>query len=331
MNREYIAAEDRYTKMSYARAGRSGILLPRISLGLWHNFGSECDMSLAADMITTAFDRGVTHFDLANNYGPRPGSAEQNFGRILKKLMPQHRDELIISTKAGHEMWPGPYGDNCSRKGLLASLDQSLGRMGLEYVDIFYTHRYDGVTPLEETASALTTAVRSGKALYAGISKYPPVQAREIYRLLREAGTPCLLSQYRYSLFERSIEAESLALAAEEGSGFIAFSSLAQGLLSDKYINGIPEGSRAAGSSPFLNSSHITPEKIAKVKQLNALAQERGESLAQMALQWTLRDERVSSLIVGASSVQQLNDNLDALSFAPLSGEELARIEDIML
>ncbi len=330
MEQRYVAAAERYDTMSYARCGESSLALPRISLGLWHNFGSESNLEEARKMIHYAFDRGVTHFDLANNYGPIAGSAESNFGDILRRDMSKHRDEMIISSKAGHEMWAGPYGGNSSRKKLIASVDQSLRRTRLEYFDIFYTHRYDGVTPIAETAQALTDIVRSGKALYVGVSKYPPREAAEIYGLLREAATPCLISQYRYSMFVRDIEAETIPLAAECGSGLIAFSPLAQGLLTDRYLDGIPSDSRAAGASIFLTSESITEQKIEVVRALNEVAQRRGQSLAQMALAWTLRDERMTSVIIGASSVSQIADNLGALANLTFSGEELRLIDDIL-
>ena len=261
---DYQPSEHRYEHMVYRRCGKSGLLLPAISLGLWHNFGSVDDFSVATDMIKFAFDHGVTHFDLANNYGPVPGSAEENFGKILKQHFQCYRDEMIISSKAGHEMWSGPYGGNSSRKNLMASIDQSLRRTGLEYFDIFYSHRYDGVTPVEETVQALIDMVKQGKALYVGLSKYPPAQAQKAYEWLQAAGVPCLVSQYRYSMFERAIEEESLALAHEYGSGFIAFSPLAQGLLTNKYLHGIPEHSRAARSTGFLRLDQVTEEQIGR-------------------------------------------------------------------
>lgn len=325
----YIPAPDRYTRMNYARCGQSGLLLPRISLGMWHNFGDVDDQQVARDIICTAFDKGVTHFDLANNYGPPPGSAEINFGRIYRDNLINHRDELIIASKAGHLMWEGPYGDGSSRKNIMASLHQSLRRTGLEYFDIFYSHRYDGVTPVEETAQTLIDIVKQGKALYVGISKYPPVQARQMYDLLRSAGVPCLISQYRYSMFERTIEQETLPLAHHEGSGFIAFSPLAQGLLTNKYLHGIPEHSRATRNG-FLKIEHITPAKVEAACRLNELASQRGQSLAQMALAWILRDERVTSVIVGASSVNQLIDNLKAIDNLTFATEELETIENIL-
>ena len=326
----YQPATERYERMQYKYCGRSGLKLPLISLGLWHNFGSVDDFTMATDMIKYAFDHGITHFDLANNYGPIPGSAETNFGRILRENFQGDRDEMIISFKAGHEMWAGPYGGNSSRKNLMASIDQSLRRTGLEYFDIFYTHRYDGVTPVEETIQALIDIVKRGKALYIGISKYPPEQARIAYEMLAKAGVPCLISQYRYSMFDRAVEAEILPFAAASGSGFIAFSPLAQGLLTDKYLNGIPEHSRAARSSGFLQRSQVTPEKIEAARQLNEIAHRRGQTLAEMALAWVLRDERMTSVIVGASSVNQLADNLKALEHLEFTSEELAEIEQIL-
>lgn len=321
---------DRYDKMQYTYCGNSGLLLPRISLGLWHNFGSVDDFGVATDMIKYAFDNGVTHFDLANNYGPEPGSAETNFGKILKENFQDYRDEMIISSKAGHSMWAGPYGDGSSRKNLMASIDQSLRRTGLEYFDIFYSHRYDGVTPVEETIQTLIDIVKQGKALYIGISKYPPAQARQAYEMMKAAGVPCLISQYRYSMFDRTIEPETLPLAAEYGSGMIAFSPLAQGLLTDKYLHGIPENSRAARSTGFLQLSQVTDDKIQKAMQLNELAARRGQTLAEMALAWVLKDERLTSVIVGASSVRQLAANLQTLDNLSFSAEELAEIETIL-
>ena len=321
---------DRYDKMQYAYCGNSGLLLPRISLGLWHNFGSVDDFGVATDMIKYAFDNGVTHFDLANNYGPVPGSAETNFGKILKENFQGYRDEMIISSKAGHSMWAGPYGDGSSRKNLMASIDQSLRRTGLEYFDIFYSHRYDGVTPVEETIQTLIDIVKQGKALYIGISKYPPAQAKQAYEMMKAAGVPCLISQYRYSMFDRLIEPETIPLAAEYGSGLIAFSPLAQGLLTDKYLHGIPENSRAARSTGFLQLSQVTDDKIQKAMKLNELAARRGQTLAEMALAWVLKDERMTSVIVGSSSVRQLAANLHALDNLSFTAEELAEIETIL-
>ena len=327
---DYQPSTDRYGKMQYKLCGNSGLLLPRISLGLWHNFGSVDDFGVATDMIKYAFDHGVTHFDLANNYGPVPGSAESNFGKILKDNFQGYRDEMIISSKAGHDMWAGPYGDGSSRKNLMASIDQSLRRTGLEYFDRFYSHRYDGVTPVEETMQALIDIVKQGKALYVGISKYPPQQAKQAYDMLKSAGVPCLISQYCYNMFNRAVEAETLPLAASYGSGFISFSPLAQGLLTDKYLKGIPEGSRAARPTGFLQTSQVTPELVRKASLLNELALRRGQSLAQMALAWVLKDERMTSVIVGASSVEQLAANLRTLDKLDFTPEELVSINDIL-
>lgn len=277
---EYQPSAERYDRMQYRNCGNSGLFLPRISLGLWHNFGSVDDFGIAADMVKYAFDNGVTHFDLANNYGPAPGSAETNFGKILKENFRGYRDEMIISSKAGHEMWAGPYGGNSSRKNLMASIEQSLRRTGLEYFDIFYSHRYDGITPVEETVQALIDIVRQGKALYIGISKYPPEKARVAYEMMKAAGTPCLISQYRYNMFDRAVEAGTLALAAQYGSGFIAFSPLAQGLLTDKYLHGIPEHSRAARVTGFLKVNQVTADKVEKAARLNEVAVRRGQTLA---------------------------------------------------
>ena len=327
---DYQPSTDRYGKMQYKLCGNSGLLLPRISLGLWHNFGSVDDFGVATDMIKYAFDHGVTHFDLANNYGPVPGSAESNFGKILKDNFQGYRDEMVISSKAGHEMWAGPYGNGSSRKNLMASLDQSLRRTGLEYFDIFYSHRYDGVTPVEETMQALIDIVKQGKALYIGISKYPPQQAKQAYEILKSAGIPCLISQYCYNMFNRVVEAETLPLAASYGSGFISFSPLAQGLLTDKYLKGIPEGSRAARATGYLQASQVTPELVRKASLLNELALRRGQSLAEMALAWVLKDERMTSVIVGASSVEQLAANLRSLENLDFTSEELVEIDNIL-
>lgn len=326
----HTPSPNRYTDtVDYNYCGKSGLLLPRLSLGLWHNFGDVDNADEALKMLKYAFDKGITHFDLANNYGTPFGSAERNFGRMLKENFQSYRDEMIISTKAGHIMWPGPYGDGGSRKYLISSLDQSLQRMGLDYVDIFYSHRYDANTPLEETMSALSDMVKQGKALYVGISKYPEDKAREAYRLLRENGTPCLIYQGRYSIFTREIEQEVLPLAAENGVGFIGFSSLAQGLLSDKYLNGIPENSRAALSHGFLQKEQITDVLIERIKKLNAIALERGQTLAQMALAWCFHQSQVNSLIIGTSSVKQLQDNIDALKHLHFTDDELWRIGEI--
>ncbi len=326
----YSPHSNRYEQMQYRRCGKSGLLLPAISLGLWHNFGGVDAPENYTKIVHAAFDRGITHFDLANNYGPPPGSAEENFGRILKKGLALYRDELIISTKAGHTMWPGPYGDWGSRKHLFASIDQSLKRLGIEYVDIFYSHRPDPSTPIEETVRALSDIVKQGKALYIGLSKYTPEQTRIAFRLLKEAGTPCLIHQARYSMFERNVEPELLPLLSETGTGFIAFSPLAQGLLTNKYLYGIPENSRAAKASGFLQREQVTEEKISKASRLNELAGQRRQTLAEMALAWLLKDQRVSSVIVGASSVEQLTDNLKALQNLTFETGELSLIENIL-
>jgi L-glyceraldehyde 3-phosphate reductase len=315
--------------MQYHRTGRSGLLLPAISLGLWHNFGGVDSFENGRAMVRRAFDLGITHFDLANNYGPPPGSAERTFGEILRLDLAAHRDELIISSKAGHEMWPGPYGNWGSRKYLLASLDQSLKRMGLEYVDIFYSHRPDPETPMEETLCALDQAVRSGKALYAGISRYDPKQTAAAVRILRELGTPCLIHQPRYSLFDRSIEDGLLDVLGQEGVGGIAFCPLAQGMLTDRYLQGIPEGSRTS-KAVFLKKSDITEGRMKQIRALNALAAERGQSLAQMALAWVLRDGRMTSALIGASRVEQIEQNVGALANLSFTAEELARIDGIL-
>ncbi len=317
--------------MIYRRCGHSGIELPVISLGLWHNFGDVDDFGTARDMLLTAFESGVCHFDLANNYGPSPGSAESNFGKVLSADLATHRDEMFISSKAGHEMWPGVYGGNSSRKNLIASCDASLRRTGLEYFDVFYSHRYDGVTPVEETMQALIDIVRSGKALYAGISKYPPELQEYACRILAEAKVPCLLSQYRYSMFDRVAAADNFGIAAEAGSGIIVFSPLAQGLLTDKYLDGVPADSRAAKSTGYLKLSQVSPDKVAMARRLNELASRRGQSLAQMALAWILADSRVTSVIVGASSVKQLTDNLATIDGKlDFSADELNEIEAIL-
>lgn len=325
----YKANEDRYNGMMYRRCGRSGILLPAISLGLWHNFGSVDVFSNFIRIAHTAFDNGITHFDLANNYGPVYGSAEENFGRILKKGLGAYRDELLISTKAGYDMWPGPYGNWGSRKYLMASLDQSLKRMGLDYVDIFYSHRPDPETPLEETMGALADIVRQGKALYVGISNYNAEQTAKALAILKEHRVPCLIHQARYSLFDRWTEPDLFPLLKEEGVGMIAFSPLAQGLLTNKYLHGIPENSRAAKSTGHLQREQVTEEKINKIRRLNELAMERGQTLAEMALAWLLKDDRVTSVLVGASSVDQLLDNLKALENISFTAEEQERIERI--
>ncbi|RFP64994.1 L-glyceraldehyde 3-phosphate reductase [Hymenobacter lapidiphilus] len=326
----YLPNPARYANMPYRRCGRSGLKLPAVSLGLWHNFGDVDVLSNFRAILHRAFDSGITHFDLANNYGPPPGSAETNFGRILKDDFRGYRDELVISTKAGYDMWAGPYGEWGSRKYLLSSLDQSLKRMRLEYVDIFYSHRFDPDTPLEETMGALAQAVRQGKALYVGISNYEPAEAAEAIRLLRELGTPCLIHQPRYSLFERGPENGLLDLLGREGVGCIPYSPLAQGLLTGKYLQGIPADSRVAKGVGFLTENHLTEERLRQIKALNELAQPRGQSLAQMALAWVLRDERVTSVLIGASRPAQLDDSLRCLKQLAFSAEELARIEEIV-
>lgn len=327
----YTPSPDRYTQMQYTRCGKSGLLLPAISLGLWHNFGSVDVFEKGREIIRYAFDKGITHFDLANNYGPKPGSAEENFGKILRKDFTGYlRDELVISSKAGYYMWPGPYGEWGSRKYLMASCNQSLRRMGLDYVDIFYSHRPDPDTPLEETMMALDAIVKSGKALYAGISNYEAADAKKAIDILKGLGTPCLIHQPKYSMFVRWVEEGLLDVLEENGVGCIAFSPLAQGLLTDRYLKGIPEDSRAAKATGFLKESEVTEEKIAKVKKLNQVAQQRNQSLAQMALAWLLKDKRVTSVLIGASSVEQLSNNLATLSNLKFSQEELNTIEDIL-
>jgi L-glyceraldehyde 3-phosphate reductase len=323
----YVAALDRYDdKMPYRRCGRSGLLLPEISLGLWQNFGDESPLAAQRAILRRAFDLGVTHFDLANNYGPPYGAAEINFGRLLREDFRPYRDELVISTKAGYDMWPGPYGQWGSRKYLLASLDQSLARMGLEYVDIFYSHRFDPDTPLEETMGALDAAVRSGKALYAGISSYSPERTRDAASILRSLGTPLLIHQPSYSMLNRWIEGGLLDVLGDEGVGCIAFSPLAQGLLTTKYLDGIPVGSRASRNGS-LSQDQLSEKTLAHVRALNAIAAERGQSLAQMAVSWTLRDSRVTSALIGASSVAQLEENLAAADKTAFTADEIAAID----
>jgi len=326
----YLPSKTRYDAMRYNRCGRSGLKLPAISLGLWHNFAGVDTFENARAMVRRAFDLGITHFDLANNYGPPPGSAEENFGKILRQDLAPYRDELIISSKAGYYMWPGPYGEWGSRKYLIASLDQSLKRMGLEYVDIFYSHRPDPDTPLEETMGALDHAVRQGKALYAGISSYTPEQTREAVRILRELGTPCLIHQPSYSMFNRWIEDGLLDVLAEEGVGCIVFSPLAQGLLTDKYLDGIPEDSRAGKPHGFLRPEQITAARLAKVRKLREMAQARGQTLAQMALAWVLRHPGMTSALVGASRVEHVEDNVATLKNLAFSEQELQAIEEIL-
>jgi L-glyceraldehyde 3-phosphate reductase len=326
----YLPSDTRYDAMRYNRCGRSGLKLPAVSLGLWHNFGGVDTLENARAMVHRAFDLGITHFDLANNYGPPPGSAEENFGRILRHDLARYRDELIISTKAGWDMWPGPYGDLGSRKYLVASLDQSLKRMGLEYVDIFYHHRPDPETPMEESMAALDQVVRQGKALYAGISSYDAGQTRRAANILRELGTPCLIHQPVYNMFNRWIEDGLLDVLGEEGIGCIVFSPLAQGLLTDKYLAGIPAGSRAAKPHGFLRPANITEEKLTKVRKLNEMARARGQSLAEMALAWVLRHKAVTSVLVGASTVSQVEDNVATLNNLEFADEELVGIDTIL-
>lgn len=326
----FLASPERYDSMIYRRCGRSGLMLPAISLGLWHNFGGVDRLENARAMVHRAFDLGITHFDLANNYGPPPGSAEESFGRILSQDMAPYRDELIISSKAGYRMWPGPYGEWGSRKNLIASLDQSLQRMGLDYVDIFYSHRPDPNTPLEETMSALDQVVRQGKALYVGISSYSPDQTREAARILHELGTPCLIHQPSYNMFNRWIEDGLLDVLSEEGIGCIVFSPLSQGMLSDRYLNGIPADSRAGKPHGFLRPQHVTEDKIARATKLNDLASARGQTLAQMALAWVLRHPGMTSALVGASRPEQVEQNVATLQNLKFSAEELQTIETIL-
>lgn len=322
----YAAATARYDAMEYRRSGRSGLKLPAISLGLWHNFGDDKPIETQRAVLRRAFDLGVTHFDLANNYGPPYGSAEVNFGRLLAEDFLPYRDELVISTKAGYDMWPGPYGDHGSRKYLTASLDQSLKRMGLDYVDIFYSHRFDPETPLEETMGALDAAVRAGKALYVGISSYSPAKTAEAAAILRDLGTPLLIHQPSYSMLNRWIEEDLLGVLETEGAGCIGFSPLAQGMLTDRYLNGVPEGSRA-DEQKSLTQDWLTEENLGKIRSLNEIAQRRGQSLAQMAIAWSLRDPRMTSVVLGASSVKQLENNLAALGNTKFTAEELTEID----
>jgi L-glyceraldehyde 3-phosphate reductase len=322
----YVPAGDRYERMQYRRSGRSGLKLPAISLGLWHNFGHDRPLETSRAIVRRAFDLGITHFDLANNYGPPFGSAEETFGRLMSSDLAPYRDELVISTKAGYDMWPGPYGEWGSRKYLLASLDQSLGRMGLDYVDIFYSHRFDPETPLEETMGALHTAVRQGKALYVGVSSYSAAKTREAAAILRTLGSPLLIHQPSYSMLNRWIEEELLDVLADEGVGCIGFSPLAQGMLTDKYLHGIPEGSRAT-QGDSLSPDLITDETLEKIRGLNELASRRGQTLAQMALAWTLRDPRMTSTLIGASSVRQLEANVGALDRLDFTEGELSEID----
>jgi L-glyceraldehyde 3-phosphate reductase len=327
----YTPSSTRYDSMTYNRCGNSGLLLPALSLGLWHNFGGVDDFKTARRIVRHAFDKGITHFDLANNYGPPPGSAEENFGAMLKKDFSGNlRDELIISSKAGYLMWPGPYGNWGSRKYLMASFDQSLQRMRLNYVDIFYSHRPDPDTPLEETMMALHDIVKSGKALYAGISNYPAAEAKRAFELLKQAGTPCLIHQPKYSMFERWVEGGLLDVLEEYGVGCIPFSPLAQGLLTDRYLKGIPEDSRASKEHGFLKANEITPEKLVKIRKLNDIANRRNQSLAQMALSWLLKDKRVTTVLIGVSSTEQLDNNLACLANRQFSSAELDEIELIL-
>ncbi len=326
----YLPSKDRYKNMIYRRCGRSGIKLPAVSLGLWHNFGGVDVMENFRKILHLAFDSGITHFDLANNYGPPPGSAEENFGILLKKDFSAYRDEMIISSKAGYTMWDGPYGDWGSKKYLVSSLDQSLKRMGLDYVDIFYHHRPDPETPLEETMSALDLIVRQGKALYVGISNYPANEAEKAFAILKKLGTPCLIHQPKYSMFERWVEGGLLNVLEKDGVGCIPFSPLAQGLLTNKYLHGIPEDSRAAKSTGFLQEGQVTEQRVSQARQLNEIASQRGQTLAQMALAWLLKDHRVTSVLIGASRAEQLADSLKCLDNIEFSKEELAKIEDIL-
>ena len=330
INPVYRAAEGRYEEMEYRRSGRSGIRLPEISLGLWQNFGDTAPLARSREMLLHAFDNGICHIDLANNYGPSYGSAEATFGKVMESDLRPYRDELFISTKAGYDMWPGPYGDLGSRKYLISSLDQSLKRMKLDYVDIFYSHRYDPDTPLEETLQTLVDIVRSGKALYAGISNYPYEAAEFAYKYLAERDVRCLLHQCKYNIFDREPETDGLLRQAKEaGSGFIAYSPLCQGLLTDRYLNGIPDNSRAAKDFS-LKQNRITPELLDKIRDLNNIAAERGQTLAQMALAWDLKDDLVTSVIIGASSLEQLQSNLQAIKNTDFSQEELAAIDEIV-
>ena len=325
----YVADEKRYDKMNYRRTGNSGLLLPEISLGLWHNFGDHDNFKNARNLLKCAFDNGITHFDLANNYGPAPGAAERNFGKILKKDFSTYRDELIISTKAGYGMWPGPYGDLGSKKFLVASLDQSLQRMGLDYVDIFYHHRPDSETPLEETMGALDLIVKQGKALYVGISNYRPKEAAKAFKILKDLGTPCLIHQPNYNLFDRWIEDGLLDLLKNSGVGAICFSPLAQGMLTNKYISGLPKDSRAIKDSPFLNANQVI-EKLPKIKELHKIAENRNQSLAQMAISWILKDARITSVLIGASKTNQITDSVKAIEDTIFTEHEIIAIDTIL-
>jgi len=326
----YQPSPERYKEMEYRRCGKSGLKLSALSLGLWHNFGHVNDFENSRNLIKTAFDHGITHFDLANNYGPPPGSAEENFGKILQQDFKGYRDEMVISTKAGYTMWDGPYGDWGSKKYLVSSLDQSLKRMNMDYADIFYHHRPDPETPIEETMTALDLIVRQGKALYVGLSNYRPAEAAEAIAILKQLGTPCLIHQPKYSMFERWPEDGLLDLLEQEGIGCIPFSPLAQGLLTDKYLHGIPSDSRVATSGVFLNEEHLTAEKLAKVSALNALAEQRGQKLAHMALSWLLRDKRITSVLIGSSKPEQILDSIKALENTTFSEGELETINTIL-
>ena len=326
---KYIADSERYNKMKYRRTGNSGLLLPELSLGLWHNFGDDDDFDNSRNLLKCAFDNGITHFDLANNYGPPPGSAEKNFGKILKKDFKKYRDELIISSKAGYGMWEGPYGDWGSKKFLVASLDQSLKRMGLDYVDIFYHHRPDYDTPLEETMGALDLIVRQGKALYVGLSNYQPEEAEKAFKILKNLGTPCLIHQPRYSLFDRWIEDGLLDLLGNSGIGAICFSPLAQGMLTNKYINGLPKDSRAVKDSPFLKANQVL-EMLPKIKALNKVADSRNQNLAQMAISWILKDDRITSVLIGASKTSQILDSVKAIENTVFTENEITAIDAIL-
>ncbi|WP_054027400.1 aldo/keto reductase [Bacillus sp. FJAT-28004] len=326
----YYASNNRYETMKYNRCGNSGLKLPAISLGLWHNFGGIDSLENGRQILHRAFDLGITHFDLANNYGPPPGSAEETFGQIWKRDFSGYRDEMIVATKAGYTMWPGPYGERGSRKSMLASLDQSLKRMNMEYVDIFYSHRFDAETPLEETMAALDQAVRQGKALYVGISNYGPEQTKQAANILRGLGTPCLIHQSHYSMYERRLEQGLQETLKQEGVGTVAYSPLARGLLTDRYLKEIPADSRAAGASTFLKREDITEDKLAKSRELNRMAEERGQSLAQMAIAWVLRQGRVASALIGVSKAEQIDDIVGYLSKPDFSDEELNQIERIL-
>ena len=327
-NSNYVAAENRYEKMHYRRTGNSGLLLPELSLGLWHNFGNNDNFKNGRDLLKCAFDNGITHFDLANNYGPSPGAAEENFGKILKKEFKNYRDELIISSKAGYGMWPGPYGNNSSKKYLISSLDQSLQRMNLEYVDIFYHHRPDPETPLEETMGALDLMVKQGKALYVGLSNYQPSEAEKAFEILKDLGTRCLIHQPKYNIFDRWIEDGLLNLLKVSGVGSICFSPLAQGILTDKYLSGLPKDSRAIKESPFLTTDQVL-ETLPKIIALNKIAKDRNQTLAQMAISWILKDNRITSVLIGASKTEQILDSVKAIENTQFSEEELNKINEI--